>query len=87
MSNWWVADQRKDPWLGIIDNIRSWQSRTSYHDSCFGNEDFDVDVEGYKIRRQRKIWKLQTVTLGIVKIWKGYFTLNSFVLHHLGFQT
>ena len=25
------------------------------HDSCFGNEDYDIDVEAYKIRRQRKI--------------------------------
>ena len=31
------------------------QEPVLYHDSCFGNEDYDIDVEAYQIRGQRKI--------------------------------
>lgn len=31
------------------------QEPVLYHDSWFGNEDYDIDVEAYQIRGQRKI--------------------------------
>ena len=31
------------------------QEPVLYHDSCFGNEDYDIDVEAYKIRRQKNL--------------------------------
>ena len=31
------------------------QEPVLYHDSCFGNEDYDIDVEAYQIRGQIKI--------------------------------
>ena len=31
------------------------QEPVLYHDLCFGNEDYDIDVEAYQIRGQRKI--------------------------------
>ena len=69
VSSWCVrvADQCKSAWLEV-DN----QDPVLCHDSCFGNEDYDIDVEAYKIRRQRKIWKLQAVTWWLVRILRGY---------------
>ena len=31
------------------------QEPVLYHDSCFGNEDYDIDVEAYQVREERKI--------------------------------
>ena len=31
------------------------QEPVLYYDSCFGKEDYDIDVEAYQIRGQRKI--------------------------------
>ena len=55
------------------------QEPVLYHDSCFGNDDYDIDVEACKIRTPRKIWKLQTVTWCLVRILRGSFNLNLFV--------
>ena len=31
------------------------QEPVLYHDSCFGDEDYDIDVEAYQVREERKI--------------------------------